>query len=557
MISVEDKEVLRRERLLAGKSLRQIEQETGHSRRTIHKALANPEAEAYHLGIPRSAPVLGPYKAQIDALLKENERLPARQRYTAQKIYTLIHAAGYQGSESGVHVYVWRKRQEGRRPDVYLPLAYDPGRDAQVDWGEADIVLAGEQVTAQFLLVRLCYSRKLLVRAYPHQRQEAFLDGQMEAFQFFGGVPHNLWYDNLTTAVQQVLCGRVRKEQRRFTAFRSHHLFEAQFCTPGEGHEKGGVENSVGYVRRNLFLPLIQAESWVEVNAELLRRCQAEDERQVRGQSETIGAAFAQEREQLLPLPAYPFMCRTTIGVTLNGYSQVTFETNRYSVPVELARPHLTLRASPFEVEILDGEQRIAAHVRSYGHAQEVFEPLHYLALLERSPRAFDHAKPMRQLRAHWPPVFERALAHLRAERANGITGTFDAEGVREFVRILKLVREYPEAEVADALAQVLDPDHGQGRLSADAVRLYLRRREKPEIGWKSLDLSGQPGLNSDQAERLAAIHVQPVCLDKYDQLLSQPAPTIPTTTWPMVAASTASTTAAVENANGGEYVRG
>jgi hypothetical protein len=279
--------------------------------------------------------------------------------------------------------------------------------------------------------------------------------------------------------------------------------------------------------------------------------------------------------------------------VTLNGYSQVTFETNRYSVPVELARQHLTLRASPFEVEILDGEQRIATHVRSYGHGQEVFEPLHYLALLERSPRAFDHAKPMRQMRASWPPVFEHALAHLRTERANGTggadtggadtggAGAFDAEGVREFVRILKLAREYPEAEVADALAEVLDHGNhgnhgnGQGRLSADAVRLHLRRREKPEIGWESLDLTTQPGLSSDQAERLAAIHARPVCLDKYDQLLSQPTPTASTASTastttltqltaalPMVAASmasttTASTTVAVENANGGEYVHG
>ena len=554
MISVEDKETVRRERLIEGKSLRRIERDTGHSRRTIHKALVSAETETYCLREPRSAPVLGPYRAQIDALLEENERLPARQRYTAHKIYTLIHAAGYQGSESGVHVYVWRKRGENRRPAVYLPLAYDPGQDAQADWGEAEIEMKGERVTAQFLSVRLSYSRKLLVRAYPTQRQEAFLDGQVEAFKYFGGVPHNVWYDNLTTAVQRVLYGRVRKEQRRFIAFRSHYLFEAQFCTPGEGHEKGGVENSIGYARRNLFLPMIQARNWEEVNEELLRRCQAEEGRQVRGQTQTIGEAFVQEREKLLALPQHDFVCQMTVEVTLNGYSQVTFETNRYSVPVELARANLTLRYSPFEVEILDGHECIARHVRCYERGQEVFEPLHYLALLERSPRAFDRAKPMRQLRAQWPPIFERALARLRTERAAEASagadgGAFDAEGVREFVRILRLAREYPEAELADALAQVLD----HGKLSADAVRLHLRQRQTPEIGWESLDLTRQPGLSTDQAERLATIHAQPVRLDKYDLLLSSAAPSgvAPATAVPAVEA-----TVTGENSSGGEHVR-
>lgn len=517
MISVESKEAIRRAHVIEGKSLRQIERESGHSRRTIQKALGKAEVERYKQDVERAAPVLGPYKARIEALLEENQRLPVKQRYTAHKMYEVVYAAGYRGSESGVHVYVWQRRSETKRPAVFLPLAYQPGADAQADWGEALVELQGERITVQYLEIRLCYSRKLFVRAYPTQRQEAFFDGQVAAFKYFGGVPHQVWYDNLTSAVQKVLHGRARREQRQFVAFRSHYLFDAEFCTPGQGHEKGGVENGIGYARRNLFVPLIQARSWDDLNAQLMARCTADDARTVRGQSQTIAQLFDHERAALLPLPDQHPACCVSHEVTLNGYSQVTFETNRYSVPVELARKHLTLRAYPFQVDIVEGDRILATHPRSYAREQEVFDPLHYLTLLERSPRALNHAKPVKFLAGTWPKVWSEALNTVQ-------TNGNDGHSVREFVNTLRLLNEYPPVQVEAALVQTLALV--PGRLSADAVRLHLHllqtQRDPATQIPHALNWHAHPELaHAEQFEQLKHMGAHPIHLDQYDQLLT------------------------------------
>jgi transposase len=246
MLQVEDYEQMRQAFFVEGKSLRQIEREFGHCRRTLKKALAAPEPPGSRLKVPRAAPKLGPVQEQIDRLLAENETLPRKRGYTARQIFKRVQAAGYAGSESRIQSYVARWRKDRRRPAIYLPLEFDPGRDAQVDWGEAEAILAGERVTVQLFVARLNYSRRLFVRAYPRQRQEAFLEGHVLAFHHWGGVPERISYDNLTLAVRRVLEGHTREEQRAFVAFRSHYLFASHFCTPGQGHEKGGVESAVG-----------------------------------------------------------------------------------------------------------------------------------------------------------------------------------------------------------------------------------------------------------------------------------------------------------------------
>ena len=502
MISVDEREEIRRAHLIEGESLRKIERERGYSRRTIHKALGDAEGGDERSGGERKAPVLGPYKAKIEALLEESRRLPRKQRYTAHQIYKAIKGEGYDGSESGVHVYVWHRRSEEQRPKIYLPLGFEPGQDGQVDFGEAVIELNGERETAQFIDVRLNYSRKPFVRAYPNQKQECFFEGQVAAFRFFGGVPYRLSYDNLKAAVLRVLQGRARTEQRRFTAFRSHHLFEAHFCTPGEGHEKGGVENGIGYAQRNLFVPVIKADSWDEVNAQLLVRCQEEDSRIVRGQAQTIGEMFALEQARLLPLPPHEFRCCATTEVALNGYGQVTYETNRYSVPVKQARKQLTLHAYPFHIEILDATHVIATHARCYGREQEILDPLHYLPLLEQRPGAFEYARPMRAMRQTWSAVYERALTYFQQP---------DSGGIRELVRILRLLEVFPASEVEAALTAALR----YGKLSVDAVRLHLRQAQHPDPVTRPLDLTGLT-----QADKLKTVGQQPLQLADYNQFL-------------------------------------
>ena len=191
MIGVEDRERIRRAYFNENKSIRQIARETGHSRPTVRKAIQSAEPTLYTLKMKRSAPVLGPHKVRIDELLAESEQMPRKQRYTGHKIYELIEADGYTGSESTVRGYIAQQRRAKKKRKVYIPLEFDPGADAQVDWGEAFVDLAGERVKVQLFLMRLCYSRRLFVMAFPTQKQEAFFEGHVRAFHFLGGYMRN------------------------------------------------------------------------------------------------------------------------------------------------------------------------------------------------------------------------------------------------------------------------------------------------------------------------------------------------------------------------------
>jgi transposase len=503
MIKVDEKEHIRRAHYVEHKSIRQIARELGHSRGTVRKALASAEPEKYRLKRPRLAPVLGPYKGCIDTLLAENETLPPKQRYTWHKIYETIQAAGYRGSGSNLRQYIGERRREKRRPAVYLPLEFDPGTDGQVDWGEAQVIMNGVQTTVQLFVMRLCYSRRTFAMAFPTQEQESFFEGHVQAFHHFGGVPQRLTYDNLKAAVFKILIGKNRQEQDRFVVFRSHYLFESNYCTPGAGNQKGGVEHGVGYSRRNFLVPLPRVSGFAELNAHLLQECLKDDQRQVTGQPVVIGQAWEHERAFLRPLPAQDFPCCQTLSVTLTPYSQVVVDTNRYSVPTDQAASQLVAKVYPFRVEVFrpGDKEPIACHARCYGRKQDIFDPLHYLSLLEQRPGAFHHAKPLRRWREGWPPIYEQLLQHLQAEWPDG-------RGIREFIRVLSLHRDYPAHLIEQAVSQSLTYHCAH----ADGVKLCLDQLLHPEPTFSSLDLSDRP--------RLVAIGSQAIDLTRYDQLL-------------------------------------
>ena len=345
MITVNEKERIRRAYYIEGKSIRQIQRETGHHRETIRKALEDGAVPEYQLKQSRPSPVLDPVKPIIDRWLLEDEQRPRKQRHTARRIYErLTTEYGFTGSESTVRRYVGQCRKR-KRARLFIPLAYTPGHIAQVDFGEAQVVIAGEQLMAQLFCLRLGYSKQPFVTALPTQAQEAFFEGHVRAFDFLGGVPRELVYDNLKAAVKRVLEGRNREEQTAFVAFRSHYLFESRFCNPGQAHEKGLTEGLVGYARRNWLVPPPRHATWDELNAYLVEKCRAEGQRRLRGMEMSIGEALDQERAHFLPLPAHPFPCCVLRPVQANGFGMVTFQTNRYSVPAQHAHESLWLRA--------------------------------------------------------------------------------------------------------------------------------------------------------------------------------------------------------------------
>lgn len=502
MIPVELREQIRRAYFIEHKSKRQIAREFNVARMTVDKLLESDTTAAYRFAQPRNAPKLGPYKKRIDELLDENPQLPPKQHWIARTIFKQIRGEGYSGAEPTVRAYIALRRHELKRPEVFLPLEYDPGKDAQVDWGEADVILGGKQITVQLFVMRLCYSRKIFVMTFPTQQQECFFAAHVAAFHFFNGVPHRLTYDNLTTAVKRVLEGRNRQEQEAFILFRSHYLFGSHFCTPGQGHEKGGVEHGVGYARRNFLVPLPRVDSFEALNTSLLKMCNDDDARCPARQSQTIAETFAREQLSLRPFPPHDFACCKTLSAALNPYSQVTFETNRYSVPVEQAKATLILKAYPFHLDILDGEKRIAQHPRCYDRQQDIFDPQHYLALLEQRPGAFEHARPLRQWREKWSPIYEQLLAQLRARQPEG-------QGVRDFIHVLRWHQQHPASLIEQAITQAL----ALGCIHPDGIALCLRQLTQPETTTPSLPLQHQPRLND--------IGEQPLNLQRYNTLLT------------------------------------
>ncbi|HZR41090.1 MAG TPA: IS21 family transposase, partial [Ktedonobacteraceae bacterium] len=319
------------------------------------------------------------------------------------------------------------------------------------------------------------------------------------------GVPWRISYDNLSTAVRLMVEGRVRREQRSFVSFRSYYLFESHFCTPGQegAHEKGGVEASVGFSRRNFFVPIPTAASFEELNRQLVACCLKDDSRRVSRQVETIGQMWEHERPLLRSLPPFAYDCCVTTQARLNGYSLVTYETNRYSVPVNRARKDVIVKAYPFHIELLDGTTLLARHLRSYAREQDLFEPLHYLPLLESRPGAFDYAKPMRQWRKDWPESYHQMLRVCREKWPEG------GRGIQEFVRVLRLHEQYPAHLVQQAIEQALT----LGCPHLDGVLHCLHQIASPEVHLTCLDLSAHP--------HLQAVGHQPINLQQYEQLLT------------------------------------
>lgn len=463
-----EKDRVRRMVLVEGKSIRQTAKETGYSRNTIPKMLANSEVPQYRLTVKKEAPVLGPFKALIDQWVAEDEKKPRKKRRTARRMYELLkQELGYRGAESTLRWYVGQSRRQARHK-VYVMLDYQPGEAAQMDFGESEVIIAGETVTAQLFLMWLGYSSATFMKAYPAQKQEMFFDGHVSAFAFFGGAPHQVWYDNLKAAVYKVLQGHNRQEQAAFVSFRSHYLFEAHYCNTQSGWEKGGVEGRVGYGRRNWLVPTREFASWDALNDYLAQQCRQEWERRLRGRTETIGQRLAREQADFRPLPT-PFACARTVAVKPNHLSLVTFESNRYSVPVAHAHERLLLRAFVDRVELTNGTEVVAAHRRCWQREQDILEPRHYLSLLERKPRAFAQSKVIRQWQQQWPEAFERYGAALRQQLPEG-------EWTATFVRILKLCDRYPE----ETLAATLDEALGHRCYSYDGVCELLRRRTEP-----------------------------------------------------------------------------
>jgi len=466
-----------------GWSERRIAQELGIARKTVKKYAEAEDAQPrYRQRTTRAKPAIAPVRALIDQWLEDDKQAPAKQRHTAQWIWERLTTPpyNYRIASSTVRLYVHQARC--RHGEAFVPLAFGCGH-AQADWGEAEVVVAGVRQDAIFFVLRLDTSEDAFVHIFPTQRTEAVYEGHKRAFAHFEGVPPTILYDNATTLVAHVLRGRDREETAGFLALRAHDGFAADFCQPGlkGAHEKGGVENGIGWARRNLLVPVPVAERWDALNAEVAARCRARRGKAHTRAAVTVGAVWVQEQAHLLSLPRVPFACCQVAVATVNRYAMVTYDRNRYSVPTALVGRSLTLKAFVERIEVVDGARVVATHPRSYARDREVLAVEHYVELLTRKPGAVAHGRIFGDL--------EEPYARLRAWC---LAQTPPA--TREFVAVLRLWEEFGRAGVTEALVQA----QAVGVYRAAAVR-QLCLRARPENATPSpLDAAWVPVVAMD-----------------------------------------------------------
>ena len=469
---VEQFEQIRRDRDREELSIRGLAVRHGVHRRTVKQALASPMPPVKRAPVGRPAPKLGAYRVVIDEWLEADRTAPRKQRHTARRIHRrLVDELGADVAESTVRQYVRaRKRAMGWAVDeVFVPQVHAPGVEAEVDWGEALVVLGGVSVKVHLFVMRASFSGAAFCQASLVETQQAFLELHVQAFEWFDGVFPTIRFDNLKSAVKKVLKGRRRIESDRFVALRSHYLFASQFMTPGlEGaHQKGGVEGEVGRYRRSHLVPVPQLADLAELNGLLLAGCEQDLARRIDGRAVTVGQAWAVERPLLLTLPAEPFDACETAAPRVDAKSLVTIRQNRYSVPVALAGLKISARIGAREITINHSGREVARHERLHGKFGTSAQLDHYLELLQRKPGGFEHSVALSQERdrGQWPECFDRLWAGL-IERY----GRSDA--ARQMVDVVLLCREHGPARVQLAVRGAL----AAGAIDGRAVQVLARR---------------------------------------------------------------------------------
>jgi transposase len=461
---------------------------------TLQKILTYPEPPGYRRTRPRPSK-LEPFLPIIHQILEDDRQVHRKQRHTAKRIFERLRDEhGYDGGETIVKDAVRGWKQQHR--EVFLPLAHPPG-EAQVDFGFADVWWNGELTKIALFVMTLPYSDAIFLQAFPRECTEAFLEGHQRAFEFFGGVPTRISYDNSKIAVGRIVGQRDRTVTTEFLRLKSFFLFDDHFCLVRRPNEKGHVERLLDFARRNFLVPVPRIDSFEPLNEQLAERCRQDLQRRLRGKPSPKQDLLAEEQRRFLrPLPAQTFEARRVVQAQADSLSLVRFDNNSYSVPTEYAHRPITVVATTEEVRLVCADRLVARHVRHWGREQSFFDPVHYLALLERKPGGFDHARPLQE----WdlPVCFGILRRRLEAE--------FGGLGTREFIKVLRLLERHSLAALRRAVQYGLEI----GATTADAFRVLLEYQQEEPVALFSLD--GRP--------QLKLVRVDPTDVSAYQSLM-------------------------------------
>lgn len=452
MIDVALLSVIRRWHLRDGMAIREIARRTGLSRNTIRKYLNTGVVEPKYP--ERQSPSkLDAFAPKLASWLKTEAGKNRKQRRTLRQIYADLASLGYAGSYDRVAAFArsWRQaQQETARTSgrgTFIPLTFAPGEAFQFDWSEDWVVIAGAKTKLQVAQLKLAYSRAFFLRAYPLQTHEMLFDAHNHAFRVLGGVPRRGIYDNMKTAVDKIRKGKVRDINTRFQAMVSHYLFEAEFCNPASGWEKGQIEKNVQDSRHRIWQCAPAFENLDALNAWLEQRCMTLwQELRHPERSATIAEVWAEEQDQLMAVPT-PFDGFVEHTKRVSPTCLINFERNRYSVPASFANRPVSLRVYANRLVVTAEGNIIAEHQRIIDRRHEVCRTIydwrHYLAVLQRKPGALRNGAPF----AEFPEGFKRLQALLLKRPG----------GDREMVEVLALVLHHDEQVVLTAVEMALD----------------------------------------------------------------------------------------------------
>ena len=484
-----------------GLPIRDICRKAGISRNTVRKILRGKEAKFTYQREPAEQPAQEPIKELIESWIKQDSLEGKKYRRTAKRMYNELRSEkyGYVGSYASVlRCFKEAKARINKDPgEVFIPLEFGNGEAAQFDWGEVKAVIGGQLTLLDMGAMQLCKSRKSYARAYPSQKQELLFDVHRRSFEHFGGVPRRVIYDNLKTAVKKILKGNHRNLQERFVEFSSLYLYEADFCNPARGNEKGRIENLIGFIRENFFVPVPKFATLEELNDRLLSFLVSVTRTKMHPNdpNKTRHEVYEQEKGSLIPLPAHGYECCRVTHAAVTSYSTIHFETNQYSVPGEHVGKTVQAKGYADEVVISFKGIEISRHKRLYSSKQQSLNPYHYLEALSRKPRAFADGLPFKEWQL--PEVFQQYRRMLK-ERFE--------DGDRYFVKTLLLVKEWPIMEVAEAIRQSI----AVNALGDSYVLMILRRIRNPDYEQSSLELR----------EDLARYKAKQPPLSRYDEVL-------------------------------------
>jgi len=447
---------------------------------TLTKILENEEPPGYRRRKEREKPVLGPFIPLIQEILEADKKAPKKQRHTAKRIFERLREKGYTGGLTVVSEEVRRIQQ--RSAEVFMPLAHRPG-EAQADFGEATVVYRGQERKISFFVMTLPFSDALFCQAFPRECTESFQEGHRRAFEFFGAAPKRISYDNSRIAVSKVIQKRGGVFTVEFLRLESHYLFAHHFCLVRRPNEKGHTETLVGYARRNYMVPVPAFDDFEVFNERLAESCRQDLKRKLRGKAGIKAELLEEDRRAMLRLPTNPFEARRMEPCQANSLSLVRFDCNDYSVPTQYAHQAVMAIGGIEKVWFVVRDSVVAEHLRDWGKENVHYDPVHYLALLERKPGALNFGKPFDD----WDLPESFGVLRRRLE------GELGQVGRREFIKVLRLRELCDWKELARAVDRALQI----GALTVEAIRLLLQDgREEPA---KYFRLDGRPHLQGHE----------------------------------------------------------